>query len=154
MDRKTVLQYAGFVATTLAFAAATTWPFYNAWKLRYSDAYLASHDWVMTSASVGELVGINRSTENDTFPKGGAKDGVARFEHKLVGHTAKATIAVILNEEGGRWQVDRAAWKDGEEWRELQVDGEGAGAGSAGLPVGAQNPATGAPEVPAAPQAD
>ncbi|MFN7145341.1 MAG: hypothetical protein ACK4YP_16325 [Myxococcota bacterium] len=119
-ERTSPLVWVAFVVVTLVFALSTTWPFYNAWKLRYSPAYLASSEWVLTSAAVGEIVGENRSTENDTFPKGGAEDGKARFEHRLVGTKLKAKVAVLLEEEAGTWKVRRAALETDEgAWQEI-----------------------------------
>ncbi len=125
-EKSSVLTWIAFVVFTLGFAFATAWPFLTAWQVRYSPAYLASHGWVLESASVGELVGGNRYTENDTFPKGGAEsetDGAAaRFEHKLVGDEQKAKVAVILERKAGTWTVVRAAWETPEkEWSELEV---------------------------------
>lgn len=121
-QRTSPLVWVGFVVVTLAFAFGSTWPFFNAWKVRYSPAYLASSAWVLESASVGDLVGPNRYTENDTFPKGGSEDGKARFEHRLVGDKQKAKISVILEEKAGTWTPVRAAWQTPEgEWSELAV---------------------------------
>jgi len=120
--------WVAFVVVTLAFAFGSAWPFYTAWKVRYAPAYLASRAWVTESASVGELVGANRYTENDTFPRGGAEseeDGAsARYEHKLVGDTQKAKVSTILHRDGGAWHVVRAAWQpeDSEDWIDLKVE--------------------------------
>lgn len=120
------LVWVAFVLFTLAFAFATAWPFLTAWQVRYAPAYLASHAWVLESPAIGALVGPNRYTENDTFPKGGAEseaDGsAARFEHKLVGDTRKAKVSTILEKRAGEWTVVRAAWDEEGSWMELKVD--------------------------------
>lgn len=120
------LVWVAFVVFTLGFAFASAWPFFTAWELRYSPAYLASRDWVLEADSIGTLVGPNRYTENDTFPRGGAEseaDGAnARFEHKLVGDTRKAKVSTLLEKRAGEWHVVRAAWDDEGKWVELGVE--------------------------------
>ena len=121
------LVWVAFVVCTIAFATASAWPFYTAWRVRYSPAYVASHEWVLEARPIGDLVGTNRYTENDTFPRGGAEsesEGArARFEHKLVGDTRKAKVATLLEKDDGAWRVVGAAW-EGEDgaWVELPLD--------------------------------
>ena len=105
---------------TVVFAAATAWPFMNAWAIHEYGSYKAAEDWILHSAPMGELVGGHRAIEHDWFPKGGEDAGQARYQFKVSGDKVKVDLNVILAESGGTWSVTRAAWHDDDDhWHEI-----------------------------------
>ncbi|MFZ5482350.1 MAG: hypothetical protein ACOZNI_36650 [Myxococcota bacterium] len=118
---KNALVWAGIAVGTGIVALGAMWPFVTAWQLRETPAFLASHDWVERSEAVGELVGPNRHFESDWFPKGGSRDGQARFEHKVEGDKGKLTVGVILEERDGAWVVTKAARKTPDGYVDLEI---------------------------------
>jgi len=119
MKLKPVVTWTAFVVVTLALAVGSIWPFLNAWHIRETPAWIAARDWVLESPEVETIAGGHRETDGDWFPKGGAADGQARYEFRVIGDKEKVKLSVLLEERDGAWVVTRAAKDESGTWAEI-----------------------------------